>query len=71
VNEEDVQVGMDLGQLPAEVRVTQGAIAHVDFFIPQGFFEKIERHSMFTWLLLLANIMRSEIQKIYIKVKSI
>ena len=70
-NEEDVQVRTDLGRLPGEMRMTQGAIAHVDFFIPQGFFEKIERHSMFTWLLSLENILRSEIKKIYIEVKSI
>ena len=70
-NEEDVQVRTDLGRLPGETRVTQGAITHVDFFIPQGFFENTERHSMFTWLLSLENILISEIQKIYIEVKSI
>ena len=70
-NEKDVQVRTNLGRLPRETRVTQGAIAHVDFFIPQGFFEKIERHLMFPWLLSLENILRNEIKKIYIEVKSI
>jgi len=68
-NEEHVQVGTNLDLLPADIRVTQRAGAHVDFFFQQGFFEKIEHHPMFTWLLALNNILRSKIKKIYIGIK--
>jgi len=59
---------MDLDILPGDIRVTQEAVAHFDFFIPEGFFGRIEHHPMFIWLLALENII-SEIQKIHIEVK--
>ena len=43
-NEEHAQVGMDLDLLSADIGVTEGVVAQVDFFIPEGFFEKIELH---------------------------
>ena len=49
--------------------MTLGDGEHVDFFVSEGFFEKVERHQMFTWLLASKNILRAEIQKIYIEVK--
>ena len=55
---------MDL--LPVDIR----ARAHVNFFFCEGFFERIEHHPMFTWLLTLNNILRSDI-KIYIESKLI
>jgi len=61
-----------LDLLPADITVTQGgAVAQVDFFIPEGFVEKIAHHPMFTWVLALENLLRVEIQKIYIEVKLI
>ena len=69
-NEEHVQVGTNLDLLPVDIRVTQRVGPHVDFFFQEGFFDKIEHHSIFTWLLALNNILRSEI-KIYIEIKLI
>jgi len=40
VNEEHAQVGTNLDLLLGDIRMTQGASVHVDFFIPKGFFEK-------------------------------
>ena len=68
-NEEHMQVGTNLDILPEGIRVTQRASAHVDFVFREGFFEKIEDHSMFAWLLALNNILRSEIKKVYIEIK--
>ena len=51
--------------------MTRGVGADIDFFILGGFFEKIEQHLMFMWLLALENILRSETKKIYIEVKLI
>ena len=59
-NPEDAQPGMDLDLdlLFGDIRGSQEAVAHVDFFISEGFFGKIEHHPMFGWLLALENILR-------------
>jgi len=62
-NDKSVQVGTDLDLLLVDIRVTQKANVHVDFFILKSFFEKIEHHPMFTCLLALNHILRSEIKK--------
>jgi len=70
-NEQHMQVGTNLDLVLVDIRVTQRANVHADFFILEGFFEKIEHHLMFTWSLALNNILRSEIKKIYIEAKLI
>ena len=47
-NEEHVQIGTNLDLLQVDIRVTQRASTHVDFFFREGFFKKIEHHLMFT-----------------------
>ena len=47
-NEEHAQVRTNLNFVLGHIRVTQGSAVHADFFIPEGLFEKIEHHPMFT-----------------------